>query len=479
MTRCNTSGNAGRLFFMPGVAMPYKDDHCQPKGLMRTVKPTTLNALAVLLLCLFVFLSCCAVSQAASTPVAYEKARADMDRLYKDTKRNRWRAPWQELAADFMAVYNTEKTWNNRPAALYRSALAQEELARRSSLRKDAKLADERYLLLVKRHPSSVLADDALFRAAQLQEDIFGATAEAQERLQRLRSIYPSGDMAQKATSYAATLRSQETRSAADDAKPSRSKKPVATVSKSDKAASGKSASDAPKSRKSRKAEQAAMRPYPPVRTVLIDAGHGGRDPGTRHNGVVERTVTLDLAKRVGAILAAHGLTVRYTRFSNVGLSLDERTDKVHTQKADIFLSIHINAHTVTSIHGFETYYLDIARTSEASRLAAVENALAGRSSKRMPAARLLGMQNRESRRLARAVHKNTLLAVQKKGYSIRDGGIKTAPFQVLRKAGVPGILIEAGYCTHLKEARQLATSAYRAALARGIANGFLEYMKR
>lgn len=420
----------------------------------------------LLMLCLFLLVSLgyCEVSYAASPP-AYEKAKTDMDRLIRDARKSLWRAPWEELAADFMAVYESEKNWDNRPAALYRSALALDELARRSARRTDVRAADTRYLLLVQRHKSSVLADDALYKAAKLRAEFGNDTDGALKVLQQIQSSYASGDMAKEARRYMATLRSREN----DEKKTASSEKtkPSARPAKPAKAA------------KSDKATPAGKPFTMPVRTVLIDAGHGGKDPGTRHNGIVERTITLDLARRVGAILAAHGLTVRYTRFSNTWLTLDERTDKIRTQKADVFLSIHVNANPSEAVHGFETYYLDIARTSEASRLAAVENALAGRSRDKMPAARLLGIQNQESRQLARSVHRNTLAEVKEKGYGIRDGGIKTAPFQVLRKSGVPGILIEAGYCTNLKEAEMLDSPVYRAALARGVANGILEYAKR
>lgn len=448
-------------------AIPNGTD-CLPRGCIRT----GIRSFRVLVLCLFLALGCCGVLYAASPP-AYEKAKTDMDRLIRDARKSQWRAPWVELAADFMDVYEAEKKWDNRSAALYRSALALDELARRSARRKDARAADARYLLLVERHKSSVLADDALYKAARLRVEFGDDVDGALQLLQRIQSSYTSGDMAKDARRYTATLRSREN----EEKKTASSEKvkPSARPAKSD--TSGKSGAPAKSAKSARTAS--AGKPFTrPVRTVLIDAGHGGKDPGTRHNGIVERTITLDLARRVGAILAAHGLTVRYTRFSNTWLTLDERTDKIRTQKADAFLSIHVNANPSEAIHGFETYYLDIARTSEASRLAAVENAMAGRSRDKMPAARLLGIQNQESRQFARSVHRNTLSEVKKKGYGIRDGGIKTAPFQVLRKSGVPGILIEVGYCTNLKEAEMLDSPVYRAALARGVANGILEYAK-
>ena len=192
--------------------------------------------------------------------------------------------------------------------------------------------------------------------------------------------------------------------------------------------------------------------------------------------------MTLDLAKRVGSILAAHGMDVKYTRFSNRWVSLDERADKVRTTRADLFISIHVNANPSPQVQGFETYYLDFARTSAASRLAAVENALKGRSAasrENLPASKLFQVQQQESARLARNIQSTTLGVLRKKKYATVDGGIKTAPFHVLRKSGVPGVLIEVGYCTNKREAAWLAQSAYRAQLARGIAYGILAYANR
>lgn len=157
------------------------------------------------------------------------------------------------------------------------------------------------------------------------------------------------------------------------------------------------------------------------VRRVLLDAGHGGRDPGTHHNGILERTVTLDLAKRVGAILAAHDIDVKYTRFSNRWVSLDARADKVRTTRADLFISIHVNANPSSSVQGFETYYLDFARTSAASRLAAVENAIKGRSAasrEKLPASKLFRVQQQESSRLARNIQNTTLGYLRGKKYA-------------------------------------------------------------
>ena len=405
----------------------------------------------VLLALCVVFL--CGPPAEAADPPRYEKAGQDMARLEKSKKRLQ-REPWEKLSAAFLSVYQSEKKWKNRPSALYRSALALDRLARCASNKKDARRAVDRYLQLVRQHPRSSLADDSLYRAARLKGDVIRDKAGARALLKRQIKAYPSARSTRDASTYLATLAPDTKKAAAPTAR--KNKTPPAGQVKY----KGK--------------------PYRlGVRTVLIDPGHGGKDPGTHHNGIKEKTLTLDIAKRVGALLSARGLKVRYTRTSDTWITLEQRAGKVRTNKADLFVSIHVNANPRETVQGFETYYLDVSRTSAATRLAAVENALRDRSAKvreKMPPQRLFNIQKQESRRLARNIHETTLKFLRKKNYRTHDGGIKTAPFHVLRRSGVPGVLIEVGYCTNKSEAERLALKEYRLSVARGIADGILVY---
>ena len=383
---------------------------------------------------------------AGPNPAKYDKAIRDMGQLQKSKKRLQ-REPWEKLAETFLTVYRVEKKWKERSAALFRSAEALDHLARCASNAKDARRSVDRYLQLVRLYPKSSLADDSLYRAARLRGQILRDKAGAQELLQQILKKYPSSNTAKDASSYLATLSPKEKR-------------------QSPSAAS-----------KASKQKQPRGKPFRlGVKTVLIDPGHGGKDPGTHHNGIREKDLTLDISKRVGAILSSRGLNVRY---SDTWITLEQRADKVRTNKADLFISIHVNANPSEGVQGFETYYLDVSRTSASTRLAAVENALRDRSRatrEKLPPHRLFTIQKQESRRLARNVHETTLKYLRKKNYRTHDGGIKTAPFHVLRRSGVPGVLIEVGYCTNKTEAERLAVDAYRASIARGIANGILIY---
>lgn len=218
------------------------------------------------------------------------------------------------------------------------------------------------------------------------------------------------------------------------------------------------------------------------VRTVFIDAGHGGHDPGTSHHNVLERAITLDVALRLGRLLEANGLEVVYSRTRDVGLSLSERTRKANDAGADLFVSVHVNANKDAAVHGFEAYYLDLAGDSQAARVAALENARSDRglgSMQKVLADVMLNARVEESRRLAADIQRLSMFRLKRRNFTVRSNGVKSAPFHVLIGAGMPAVLVELGYCTNPAEARNLADPKYRHALAEGLAEGVLAYKDR
>lgn len=413
---------------------------------------------ATLLWCLIAWL--CLEGNGRAASARYERAKEALARLETDPRQSRMRAPWERLAAEFLNVYNKERHWRDRPAALFRSAVALDGLARRSGRRADALNAVKRYLLLVRRHKKSVLADDALYRAAVVHQELLRDKKGAHQLLRQQLSAYPAGNRAVDASVRLSRKRAP--------------KPPlVGKITSQQNRAKKKAIRNGVNRRKK------ASRFHAPAITVLLDAGHGGSDPGTGHNGILERRVTLDLVKRVGSRLTAKGFRVRYTRYDNRDVSLDRRADMVRSAHADLFVSIHVNAHRTKAMHGLETYHLDFGRVSPTERRRAVENALRGRSAsvrQKVSPQKLFVVQKRETRRLARTVHRALLSSLKQKKFTVRDGGIKSAPLYVLRRCGVPGILVEVGYCTNKKEAQRLARRDYRAALARGLADGIARY---
>lgn len=218
------------------------------------------------------------------------------------------------------------------------------------------------------------------------------------------------------------------------------------------------------------------------VQTVFIDAGHGGKDPGTVHNGIVERDLVLDISRRVGRLLSANGIDVIYSRNNDVSVPLSARPQKANGGRADLFVSIHVNAHPEAGISGFETFYLDLARNAQAARVATLENAASDRKLGDMQSVLadvMLNARTEESNRLAGDIQRLAMSRLGRRGFEVKDGGTRSAPFHVLIGAGMPAVLVEVGYCTNPREAKLLSSASYRHALAEGIAEGIMAYKNR
>jgi N-acetylmuramoyl-L-alanine amidase len=217
------------------------------------------------------------------------------------------------------------------------------------------------------------------------------------------------------------------------------------------------------------------------VRTIMVDAGHGGKDPGARGFGLQEKDVNLRMALILGKALKAKGFRVLYTRTTDDFLPLEERTSMANAKKADLFLSVHCNALSDASMHGFETYSLNLAKTPDAVRVAARENSVSDKNISDLQMILtdlMLTSKIKESVALARGVHKSGLGALRSR-WNVADNGTREAPFYVLMGAKMPAVLMEIGYITNKTEAARLAGDAYLKALAGGIAEGIVAYKQQ
>ncbi len=187
----------------------------------------------------------------------------------------------------------------------------------------------------------------------------------------------------------------------------------------------------------------------PRLGKVVVDAGHGGKDSGTpkrssrkvRGNGLIdEKAVNLDAARRLERHLKRGGATVVMTRKSDVYVTLNERPAIGNRHRALLFVSIHADAAANRSAHGFTIY---VARRASASSL---------------KAAALI------RRELART--------------GVTDRGIRRADYRVLKNSRGPAVLVELGFLSNSAEARRLATSTHREAMAAAVARGILAYLK-
>lgn len=227
------------------------------------------------------------------------------------------------------------------------------------------------------------------------------------------------------------------------------------------------------------------------VGRVVIDPGHGGRDPGapgysTRdtfdRKGVWEADVTLEISKRLARRIREElGLEVILTRDSDRFLTLEERTAFANTKNACLFISIHTNASPDRSAYGITTFSLNLATDEEAILSAARENAVSARNISDLQTILSDLMQNAkigESHRLA-AFTQESLAKYMKKRFSrIRCRGVKQAPFYVLLGAQMPSILIETGFISNLGEYKRLIDSEYQEFLSKAITSGIRNYIK-
>jgi N-acetylmuramoyl-L-alanine amidase len=220
------------------------------------------------------------------------------------------------------------------------------------------------------------------------------------------------------------------------------------------------------------------------VHRIVIDPGHGGRDPGAPGylKGVLEKNVTLEigqrLAKRVQEQLGCEAIL---TRDRDTYLSLEERTAIANTKNADLFVSIHTNAHRKMASHGAETYFLNLATDEDAILLAARENATSAKSISDLEDILSELMKNtkqEESRRLAGYVQEAMVKERNPVYGRVKDNGVKEAPFYVLLGAEMPCILVEVAFITNPGECRKLNTAAYQEEIANAIATGIQRYVE-
>lgn len=219
---------------------------------------------------------------------------------------------------------------------------------------------------------------------------------------------------------------------------------------------------------------------------MVLDPGHGGEDRGSPGlYGLWEGEVALDLARRVKAALARFlpSLRVRLTRDADVHIPLEERAGMANALGADLFVSLHLNAaSTVVERGGVTTFVLDVENDRNVLRLAAHEN---GTRTTEVSAMQFLvgslarKQQEKHSLELAEFVQRNTVASARRYLPKLSDRGVRSAMFYVLVGAQMPAILLEGSFLTQPDEARLLTESAYRSALAEGIARGIVNYLSR
>ncbi len=218
------------------------------------------------------------------------------------------------------------------------------------------------------------------------------------------------------------------------------------------------------------------------IRKIVVDPGHGGKDPGASAFGQKEKDIVLKIGQKLAPILAEEtGAEVILTRNTDVYIPLEERTAIANTQGADLFISLHINAHPSPKVHGLETYFLNLSTNAEAMRVAAFENATSTHQMSDLQDILSDIMKNskiNESSRLAGFVHNSLCDGIKElQQTKFKDLGVKQAPFYVLIGAQMPAILIEIAFITNAEDSKHLADETFLDTIVDDIAEGVQHYI--
>ncbi len=214
---------------------------------------------------------------------------------------------------------------------------------------------------------------------------------------------------------------------------------------------------------------------------IVIDAGHGGHDTGTiGPNGLLEKDLVLDVALRLGRLLEARlGAEVIYTRDDDTFIPLETRTAIANEHQADLFISVHANSSQDPSARGVETYYLNFTSNPEALEVAARENAVSEKSIHELQdLVKKITLKEKieESRELASDVQLSLYTGLSAKSPTLRNRGVKKAPFVVLIGANMPSILAEISFVSNPVDEKKLETPEYRQKIADSLYKGIAKY---
>jgi len=220
------------------------------------------------------------------------------------------------------------------------------------------------------------------------------------------------------------------------------------------------------------------------ISRIVIDAGHGGHDTGTiGPTGLMEKDLCLDVALRLGKLFEQKlpGADVVYTRSDDTFIPLEDRTRIANEAKADLFVSIHANSSPDRAARGIETYYLNLKGSPEAMEVAARENAASQQSIhdledlvKRITRTEKID----ESKELAEDIQESLAKRVQKTAKTVRNRGVRKAPFVVLIGADMPSILTEISFLSNPSDEQLLKKPEHRQRIAEGVYQGVAQYLE-
>ena len=216
------------------------------------------------------------------------------------------------------------------------------------------------------------------------------------------------------------------------------------------------------------------------IKRIVVDPGHGGGEAGAiAASGVTEKEITLDVALRLRRLLADAPFEVLLTRQSDESISLHQRVAFANDNKADLFVSIHVNWFERRTLRATETFYVGPSDDPATLKLASMENKDSGYSLsdyKNILEKIYVDARHDESRSLARAIQANLHRTLKSVNPQLESRGVKSAPFVVLIGTQMPAILVEISCLSNADEVSMLAREAYRESIARALVRGIRGY---
>jgi N-acetylmuramoyl-L-alanine amidase len=217
------------------------------------------------------------------------------------------------------------------------------------------------------------------------------------------------------------------------------------------------------------------------ITRVVLDAGHGGHDPGAiGASGLMEKDVALDVALRAAPLIARElGVSALLTRETDEFVPLDERVARANAFNADLFVSLHCNASPSADGHGVMTFVLDSSRDQVALQVAARENDASEAASTQLARAMSQVMDTTTSRAsvgFARLLQRASVASLADDYPGVWDGGVRQAGFYVLAGAHMPAVLFEMSFISNPTEELRLESPGYRQRLADGVVNAIRAY---
>lgn len=219
------------------------------------------------------------------------------------------------------------------------------------------------------------------------------------------------------------------------------------------------------------------------VHSIIIDAGHGGKDRGTMAGlGMDEKEIVLDIAKRLKVLLESAGIKAIMTRDTDNFISLPQRTIIAARSGADLFVSIHVNSNQDHAVNGFLVYYLETIPRRDLAEEQRKENeliflrSLSARDSatiKSIVTDMMDTLKTSQSQKLAKMIVRQ---ARGEPGVKVRGNGIRLCHFFVVRNTLIPAVLVETGFLSNRQDRSKLISSFYRQKMAEIIAKGILNY---